>query len=102
MKTGLIDILNDTSKHIGGTLFAPSNFAFQLLGPRINAFLFSSYGLEYLKGLLKYHVVPDKTLYSDAYYHAESLGKASVPKGFFHVSTHWYLCSNRANFDSAI
>lgn len=86
MKTRLIDTLNDTSKHIGGTLFAPSNFAFQLLGPRVNAFLFSSYGLKYLKGLLKYHVVPDKTLYSDAYYHAERLGKASVPKGFFHVS----------------
>ena len=31
-------------------------------------------------------MVPDKTLYSDAYYHAESLGKADVPKGIFHVS----------------
>ncbi|KAI9698568.1 MAG: hypothetical protein M1820_007458 [Bogoriella megaspora] len=67
-KTGLLDKLN-TTDHPGGTLFAPSNFAFQKLGPRINAFLFSQHGLKYLEALLKYHVVGDgNTLYSDAYY----------------------------------
>lgn len=86
-KTGLIETLNDTSTHVGGTLFAPSNFAFQLLGPRVNAFLFSSYGLKYLKALLLYHVVPDHTLYSDAYYtKAKTEGSTRIPKGIFHVS----------------
>jgi uncharacterized surface protein with fasciclin (FAS1) repeats len=86
-KTGLIDILNDTSRHVGGTLFAPSNFAFQLLGHRANAFLFSSYGLKYLKSLLLYHVVVNQTLYSDAYYKADVFGGNDIPKGVFHVRT---------------
>jgi len=47
-KTGLYETVN-TTDHAGGTLFAPSNFAFQKLGPKINAFLFSQYGLKYLK-----------------------------------------------------
>ncbi len=85
-KTGLIDILNDTSKHTGGTLFAPSNFAFKLLGPKVNAFLFSSYGRKYLRCLLKYHVVPNQTLYSDAFYKADRADEQDVPKGIFHVS----------------
>lgn len=68
-KTGLFDYLNTTEyEHNGGTLFAPSNFAFQKLGPKINAFLFSSYGQKYLKALLEYHMVVDQTLYSDAFY----------------------------------
>ncbi|KAF9639348.1 putative fasciclin domain family protein [Lasiodiplodia theobromae] len=66
-KTGLFDLLNSTD-HAGGTFFAPSNWAFKKLGPRINAFLFSSYGEKYLKALLKYHIVPEQTLYSDAFY----------------------------------
>lgn len=86
-KTGLLEPLNDTSKHIGGTLFAPSNFAFQKLGPRINGFLFSSYGQKYLKALLEYHVVANQTLYSDAYYKAEGVDQAGIPKGYFHVSS---------------
>ena len=67
--------------------FAPSNFAFQKLGPRINAFLFSSYGLKYLKALLKYHVVVNQTLYSDAYYKADDkdVEETGIPKGYFHV-----------------
>jgi uncharacterized surface protein with fasciclin (FAS1) repeats len=51
-----------------GTFFAPPNGAFQKLGPRINAFLFSKYGEKYLKALLKYHVVANATLYSNAFY----------------------------------
>jgi uncharacterized surface protein with fasciclin (FAS1) repeats len=67
-KTGLFDKLNSTEPHKGGTLFAPNNFAFKKLGPKINAFLFSPYGLKYLKALLEYHIVVDQTLYSDAFY----------------------------------
>ena len=84
-KTGLLGPLNDTSKHVGGTLFAPDNFAFWKLGPKINAFLFSSYGLKYLKALLEYHAVPNHTLYSDAYYKGDSAEMETIPKGHFHV-----------------
>lgn len=86
-KTGLFKAINDTSNHVGGTVFAPSNFAFQKLGPKITAFLFSKYGQKYLKKLLEYHVVPNQTLYSDAYYKAsDSSESTSIPKGVFHVS----------------
>jgi uncharacterized surface protein with fasciclin (FAS1) repeats len=85
-KTSLYDVINDTSTHLGGTLFAPSNFAFQKLGPKINAFLFSSYGQKYLAALLKYHVVANSTLYSDAFYTASKASSESIPKGKFHVS----------------
>jgi uncharacterized surface protein with fasciclin (FAS1) repeats len=82
-KTGLLDKLN-TTDHPGGTLFAPSNFAFKKLGPKINAFLFSQYGLKYLKALLEYHVTTGGTLYSDAFYKV-SAETEDVPKGVFHV-----------------
>lgn len=85
-KTDLIPAMNDTSNHIGGTVFAPSNFAFQKLGPRINGFLFSRYGQKYLKALLKYHIVANQTLYSDAYYKADDAEETGIPKGYFHVS----------------
>ena len=53
----------------GLTLFAPTNFAFKKLGPGANAFLFNTKrGLFYLRALLKYHVVVNETLYTDAYY----------------------------------
>lgn len=84
-KTGLISAMNDTSNHAGGTIFAPSNFAFQKLGPRINGFLFSQYGQKYLKALLKYHVVANQTLYSDAYYTHDGVSETRIPKGYFHV-----------------
>lgn len=89
-KTGLYPAFNDTSSHQGGTLFAPSNFAFQRLGPRINAFLFSRYGLKYLKALILYHAADNITLYSDAIYKADSAATTDgpshkVPKGFIHV-----------------
>ena len=68
-KTGLFEKINNTDyPHEGGTFFAPSNFAFKKLGPRVNAFLFSSYGQKYLKALLKYHIVVNQTLYTDAFY----------------------------------
>ncbi|KAK0703490.1 Fasciclin domain-containing protein, partial [Lasiosphaeria miniovina] len=52
----------------GGTLFAPTNHAFARLGTRTNAFLFSERGKKYLRALLKYHIVANETLYSDAFY----------------------------------
>ncbi len=87
-KTGLLPAFNDTSLHKGGTLFAPSNFAFQRLGPRINAFLFSTYGEKYLKALLLYHVADNITLYSDAIYKEDSTESDphhGPPKGLFHI-----------------
>ncbi|KAL9625628.1 MAG: hypothetical protein Q9160_000341 [Pyrenula sp. 1 TL-2023] len=86
-KTGLD--LSDTSTHAGGTIFAPSNGAFAKLGPKITAFLFSSYGLKYLKALLLYHVVPNITLYSDAIYKASppssDISTETLPKGHYHI-----------------
>ncbi|KAK3394061.1 fasciclin domain family [Podospora didyma] len=70
-KTGLEDELADLP-HYGGTLFAPTNRAFTKLGRRANAFLFSEHGKRYLKALLRYHVVANETLYSDAYYKKKS------------------------------
>lgn len=56
-------------KMIGSTVFAPSNAAFAALGPKANAFLFNTEtGLKYLTALLKYHISPNATLYSDAFY----------------------------------
>jgi len=90
-KTGLFEAIEE-APHVGGTLFAPSNWAFQKLGPKINAFLFSKYGHKYLKALLEYHVVANQTLYSDAFYKQESfndyennLDMNGIPKGYFHV-----------------
>lgn len=61
-KTGLVETLNTT---MHSTVFAPSNFAFAKLGPRINAFLFSKRGQPTLTKLLKYHIVPNVLFYSD-------------------------------------
>lgn len=88
-KTGLGEAIA-TSAHTGGTFFAPSNAAFKKLGPKVNAFLFSSYGEKYLKALLKYHVVANQTLYSDAFYPAtdaksEDVKSSDIPKGVFHI-----------------
>ncbi len=71
VKTGLDDVIAE-GPHAGGTLFAPSNSAFRKLGPKINAFLFSKYGEKYLSALLKYHIVANQTLYSDAFFRTDS------------------------------
>ncbi|KAI0850841.1 FAS1 domain-containing protein [Daldinia vernicosa] len=73
-KTGLKHHHGDEDAHhhdklTGLTLFAPTNTAFQRLGPAANAFLFNTgKGLHYLRALLEYHIVANETLYSDAYY----------------------------------
>ncbi|KAL6721906.1 hypothetical protein ACLMJK_001011 [Lecanora helva] len=103
IKTGLLEAINDTSTHLGGTVFAPSNFAFQKLGPRVNGFLFSQYGQKYLKALLKYHVVADQTLYSDAYYKAEAtdVEENGIPKGYFHIDLATLLKDKSLSVDVA-
>ncbi|KAL9136075.1 MAG: hypothetical protein Q9175_002713 [Cornicularia normoerica] len=104
-KTGLLPAIADTSNHVGGTIFAPSNFAFQKLGPRINGFLFSKHGHKYLKALLEYHVVANQTLYSDAYYKSESvdntMDKGGIPKGFFHIDLKTLLDDKSLSVDVA-
>jgi len=109
IKTGLLDTL-DAAPHTGGTFFAPSNSAFQRLGPRANAFLFSKYGEKYLKALLQYHVVANQTLYSDAFYKAKDVdskvvddvdNQGGVPKGYFHVDLPTLLEEKSLSIDIA-
>lgn len=107
VKTGLFEAIKD-SPHTGGTLFAPSNMAFKKLGPKINAFLFSKYGEKYLKALLKYHVVANETLYSDAFYKAkdsqelfDDISVEAIPKGRFHVDLPTLLDGKSLSIDIA-
>ncbi|KAM0330816.1 hypothetical protein ACHAQA_003771 [Verticillium albo-atrum] len=70
-KTNFVDFIHHVELK-GSTVFAPSNKAFERLGPGANAFLFNSEkGLKYLKALLKYHIAANETLYSDHYYKYE-------------------------------
>jgi uncharacterized surface protein with fasciclin (FAS1) repeats len=67
-KTNFVDYVHGLKMN-GSTVFAPTNKAFAKLGPRANAFLFNTEtGLRYLKALLKYQIVANTTLYSDAIY----------------------------------
>lgn len=69
-RTGFVDYIHGVDL-VGSTVLAPSNAAFARLGARANAFLFNTdTGRRYLRALLRYHVVPNATLYSDAFYHA--------------------------------
>ncbi|XMA08952.1 hypothetical protein WAI453_001743 [Rhynchosporium graminicola] len=106
IKTGLDKTLAE-APHAGGTLFAPSNWAFTKLGPRVNAFLFSKYGEKYLAALLKYHVVANQTLYSDALYKEKSGGdkdgeeEKDIPKGYFHIDLPTLLEDKSLSIDVA-
>jgi hypothetical protein len=55
----------------------------------VNAFLFSEPGKKYLRALVKYHVVVNETVYSDAYYRGgDDDGKeesAGGGEGYWHV-----------------
>lgn len=76
-KTNFVEFIHAIPS-TGSTVFAPSNTAFDRLGPGANAFLFNSEkGLKYLKALLKYHIVVNETLYSDALYIDKSEGKSA-------------------------
>lgn len=96
----------------GSTVFAPDNDAFSKLGPAANAFLFNTEkGLGYLKAILKYHIVPDQTVYSDAYY-SSSDGKADeldtelgerddVGRGHYHLDVPTLLEDKSISIDVA-
>ncbi len=80
-KTDFVKFVH-SQKMAGATVFAPSNKAFQALGPRANAFLFNTKtGKKYLSAILKYSIVPNATVYSDTFYDKrssqESLGSAA-------------------------
>lgn len=81
--TGLGDELDELVFE-GGTFFTPTNRAFTRLGPRANAFLFSDHGKKYLKALIKYAIVANETLYSDAYYKGDD-GDEIRSKDYWHV-----------------
>ena len=67
-QTNFSDFVHSQTLH-GATVFAPSNAAFTAMGPAANAFLFNTArGLKYLEALLKYAIVPNATVYSDAHY----------------------------------
>ncbi|KAK3363413.1 fasciclin domain-containing protein [Lasiosphaeria hispida] len=87
--TGLGEDLADL-EWFGGTVFAPTNSAFTKLGRRANAFLFSEHGKKYLRALLKYSIVANETLYSDAFYkrgsgHHDHNDKVESVSDYWHV-----------------
>ncbi|KAI0405929.1 FAS1 domain-containing protein [Xylaria palmicola] len=97
----------------GLTVFAPTNVAFRRLGPAANAFLFNTEkGLGFLRALLKYHVVANETLYSDAYYGRQAPGgddedeeggskKGGEGNGHTHVDLPTLLGDKRLSIDIA-
>ncbi|KAK0633199.1 Fasciclin domain-containing protein, partial [Immersiella caudata] len=84
--TGLGEELEDLTFE-GATFFAPTNRAFTRLGPRANAFLFSDRGKKYLKALIKYSIVANETLYSDAFYKRKGGDEdgAGAERDYWHV-----------------
>jgi uncharacterized surface protein with fasciclin (FAS1) repeats len=71
-KTKFVDFIHNVHME-GSTVFVPSNGAFTKLGVRANAFLFNTeLGLKYLHALLKYQIVANTTLYSDAIYNSDT------------------------------
>lgn len=86
----------------GSTVFAPTNRAFQRLGPAANAFLFNSpRGLKYLKALLKYHIAANITLYTDAMYDNSAAEAEQVRphKRHYHVDLPSLLCNQKIAVD---
>lgn len=80
-KTDFVSFIHGIKTN-GTTVFAPSNRAFAKLGPRVNAFLFNTEtGLKYLKAILKYHIVANATLYSDALYQNAAGADLNVEDG---------------------
>lgn len=67
----------------------PTNTAFQRLSPRVNEFLFSPRGRKCLRALLEYHIVRDRTLYSDAFYdkhgRVDEYGRREEGDGVVHI-----------------
>ncbi|KAL1878128.1 hypothetical protein VTK73DRAFT_8008 [Phialemonium thermophilum] len=86
----------------GSTIFAPTNGAFAALGPRANAFLFATEkGKKYLAALLKYQVVANETLYSDAFYGDDSSSSELPRRKRFHVDLPTLLDDKAVSVDVA-
>ena len=93
----------------GMTLFAPSNRDWQKLGFKLNAFLFSDYGKPYLRAVMKYHISPNHSLYSDAVdvpsenKEVDSLDELDDPsglhQGYSHVDLPTLLKDRRISVD---
>ncbi|KAF6812351.1 fasciclin domain family [Colletotrichum sojae] len=49
----------------GVTVFAPTDEAWEALGPEVNAFLFSEEGRGYLNALARYHILIGEAVYTD-------------------------------------
>lgn len=81
IQTDVAVAVNDTSSHVGQTVFAPSNTAFKKLGSKVIKFLFSPYGKQYLKALLQYHVVANRTVFTDIYFQANGQGQIPLTEG---------------------
>lgn len=59
----------------GVTVFAPSDEAWEKLGAEVKGFLFGDGGADYLRALVRYHVLVDEILYTDVKVdHAEGTG----------------------------
>ncbi|KAL4987342.1 FAS1 domain-containing protein [Aspergillus falconensis] len=103
IKTRLTHYLNTTKEESahGFTIFTPSNRAFDHLGLRINAFLFSPQGTPYLRALLKYHIVPNQTLYSDVLYTSDGKIKPFGIKGSMHLDLETLLDDHEISVDVA-
>jgi uncharacterized surface protein with fasciclin (FAS1) repeats len=90
-KTDFVKFIHGVSLN-GSTVFAPTNKAFAKLGPRANAFLFNTEkGLVYLKALLKYQIVANTTLYSNALYGTSAdggeAGEQSAERSHYELAT---------------
>lgn len=86
-KTDFVEYIHHQPMN-GSTVFAPTNHAFERLGPHVNAFLFNSpKGLKYLKAILKFHIVANVTQYGDAVYHnsADAIEQGRRHKKHCHV-----------------
>ncbi|KAF4843631.1 Aurofusarin biosynthesis cluster protein S [Colletotrichum siamense] len=49
----------------GVTVFAPSDEAWDKLGAEVKSFLFGGRGADYLRALVRYHIIVDEILYTD-------------------------------------
>ncbi|KAK3898521.1 Fasciclin domain-containing protein, partial [Staphylotrichum tortipilum] len=74
-RSGVRKELEGVERENGGTFFAPTNGAWERLGPRVNRFLFSDRGARILRALVRYHVVVNTTVYSDGGYGLDGAGK---------------------------
>ncbi|KAH8179399.1 fasciclin domain-containing protein [Sarocladium implicatum] len=69
----------ESSLRKGGTLFLPTDEAFQHIGQEDPSFWSSAEGVRFLQALLSYHTIPGETLYSNMFYHGENKAGVTSP-----------------------